>query len=549
MVVDDERGICQNVEKILSRSHYEVVCALSAAEALERMRREPFEMLISDIVMPEMNGLELLKQVKKEWPATKALMMTAYASTDTALKAIRLGALDYVAKPFTPDELRATVGKAFAGELTPAAASDAEIEAMEVIDLDIPFDPAEVARATGEAYVKTLGPSDMPVIEVKISEKVENYCEVGEMVCDIFKKLGATCKAGTKSHACPQKKASKKGKAAAAETVDVAQLVGIDMPFRYDEVVAITGPEYVQNLQHEGVSFVPYDELKQNVARMLGHEQGDIDVDMPFNRDEVEAAVGASFARNLGPSDMPLVEVNLPEAAAHFCSVGEMVCDIFKKLGASCKAGTKSGVCPQKKGSKKGKAAASTAPDVARLIGIDMPFDFEEVVAAVGREYAMNLQPDGLSVLPYAQLKEKWARSALPEAVATSVGTAAGAAERRMLVIDDEVAVNNNIRKILARKEYRVDQAVTRDEALERIAKTPYDVVMLDLRIPGVKGLELLEAIRRQQPAARVVIITGYASIETAVQTARMGAVAYLPKPFTPKEIRGAAENALRFAA
>ncbi|MBV5268022.1 MAG: response regulator, partial [Burkholderiaceae bacterium] len=92
-----------------SKNNYEVICALSAAEALERMKTESFDLMISDIVMPGMHGLELLKQVKTEWPKTHALMMTAYASTDTALKAIRLGALDYVSKPFTPDELRTIV--------------------------------------------------------------------------------------------------------------------------------------------------------------------------------------------------------------------------------------------------------------------------------------------------------------------------------------------------------------------------------------------------------------------------------------------------------
>ncbi|MGA9261282.1 MAG: response regulator, partial [Desulfobacterales bacterium] len=91
LVVDDEKGICQNVEKILKKNNYEVTQAVSAQDALEKMARESFALLISDIVMPGKNGLELLKLVKKEWPLTKAIMMTAYASTDTAMKAIRLG--------------------------------------------------------------------------------------------------------------------------------------------------------------------------------------------------------------------------------------------------------------------------------------------------------------------------------------------------------------------------------------------------------------------------------------------------------------------------
>ena len=118
-----------------------------------------------------------------------------------------------------------------------------------------------------------------------------------------------------------------------------------------------------------------------------------------------------------------------------------------------------------------------------------------------------------------------------------------------ILVIDDEVAVNNNVRKILAKNGYEVDQATTKDEALERINARPYRLVLLDLRIPGVQGLEMLKAVVDKNPDTRVIIITGYASIETAVEAARMGAVDYLPRPFTPDEIRNATERAFQLAA
>ncbi len=94
-----------------------------------------------------------------------------------------------------------------------------------------------------------------------------------------------------------------------------------------------------------------------------------------------------------------------------------------------------------------------------------------------------------------------------------------------------------------------MDQAVTKDEALQKIEQTSYKLVLLDLKIPGVKGLELLRAVREKRPETMVVIITGYASIETAKETARLGAVAYLPKPFTPTEIRDVTESAVKLAA
>ena len=549
IVVDDEKRICQNVAKILSKNNYEVTQALSAQEAMEKMAQESFTLLISDIVMPGKNGLELLKMVKKEWPLTKAVMMTAYASTDTAIKAVRLGALDYIPKPFTPGELRNTVQQALSGNLVEAPTTRAEKETIEVIDIDMPFETDEVSQYAGDDYAARLGRSDMPVVEVRMPEPLENYCETGRMVCDIFKKLGATCKAGTKTAECPQKKA-KKGKAKKEKGFDAAKLIGIDQPFSYEEVVSITGPEYVHNLHQEGVAFLPYEELKKNFVHLQARKKITIDVDMPFDRDEVAEQTGENYAQRLTRSDVPVVEVTVPESLENYCEVGSMVCDIFKKLGATCKAGTKTAECPQKK-AQKGKAKKAGGFDSKTLISIDQPFNFREVAAITGPEYIRNLHHEDLVVTPYEELKAAITRKMQQPAVQVPVepDLMKAPAYKHILVIDDEVAVNNNIRKILVKKGYHVDQAVTKDEALAKIQSRPYKLVLLDLKIPGVQGLDLLKAVRDNNPSAKVIIITGYASIKTAVESARMGAVDYLPKPFTPDEIRHVTDQALQLAA
>jgi CheY-like chemotaxis protein len=367
------------------------------------------------------------------------------------------------------------------------------------------------------------------------------------MVCDIFKKLGATCKAGTKKAACPQL-AKKKKAAAQAQATDVKKLIGIDQPFDYEEVSAITGPEYVHNLGNEGVAFVPYEALKKNMAPLLN--KGHIDVDMPFDPDEVAAQTGQAYAKQVSRSDMPVVEVTVSEDLENFCEVGNMVCDIFKKLGATCKAGTKTAKCPQL-AKKKRAAAKSKAPDMSQWIGIDQPFNYQEVAAATGPEYVQHLVYDGVVQVPYETLKQNVTQM-LAEAKAPTAEVfefPEAPATKSILVIDDEVAVNNNIRKILVKKGFHVDQAFTKEEALERINARTYKLALLDLRIPGVKDLELLQAITDKNPETKVIIITGYASIETAVEAARMGAIDYLPKPFTPDEIRSATDKAFLLAA
>ena len=538
MVVDDEASICRNVEKILTKSNYQVTCANSAKEALEKMRGQSFNLMITDIVMPQMNGLELLKEVKSQWPETKALTMTAFASTDTAHRAIRLGALDYLPKPFTPVELREMVSQALSGKLIEARIHPKEMAKINVIDVDVPFDVDEVASQIGEGYAQMLGRSDMPVVEVKTDQPLEGFCEVGTMVCDIFKKLGATCKAGVKTSVCPQLKKKKK---ANAKGPSVKTLVGIDQPFNYDAVSAVTGPQYLNYLQSDGVVMPTYEELKANVVRMDSRAR--IDVDVPFDRHEVEKITGESYARQATRSDIPVVEITVDQDLEGFCETGAMVCDIFKKLGATCKAGTKSGACPQLKKRAKAKAKAKGGFDPKRMISVEMPFDLKEVASTAGPEYIDTAISDGLSQIPYAELKARYEKQLAGETKETVLDT------NLILIIDDEVAVNNNIRKIMDKTGYRVDQATTKEDALAKLDENAYALVLLDLKIPGVHGLELLQHISRQQPEARVIMITGYASIETAKEAARLGAVEYLPKPFTPDEIRGATERAFKLAA
>jgi CheY-like chemotaxis protein len=353
-----------------------------------------------------------------------------------------------------------------------------------------------------------------------------------------------------KTAECPQKKAKKGKQAKKAKGFDAANLIGIDQPFSYEEVTSITGPEYVHNLHQEGVTFLPYEELKKNYLQLKAGEAANLDVDMPFDRNEVARQTGEDYALRLTRSDVPLVEVTVPETLENYCEVGNMVCDIFKKLGATCKAGTKTAACPQKK-AKKGKAKKAKGFDSKTLISIDQPFNYEEVAAITGPDYIQNLHHEATIVTPYEALKKSISQKILQPALQVPADSdlMKAPADSTILVIDDEVAVNNNIRKILAKKDYQVDQAVTKEEALAKIRAHSYNLVLLDLKIPGVKGLELLKAVRDNNPSAKVIIITGYASIETAVESARMGAVDYLPKPFTPAEIRNVTDQAFRLAA
>jgi two-component system response regulator PilR (NtrC family) len=106
LVVDDEPSMRDMLRIVLRRDGYDVVVAENGTAAIDRLQTEPFDLLLSDIRMPDLSGVEVLRAAKEANRDIVAFMMTAFASTDTAVEAMRLGALDYFTKPFSMDELR-----------------------------------------------------------------------------------------------------------------------------------------------------------------------------------------------------------------------------------------------------------------------------------------------------------------------------------------------------------------------------------------------------------------------------------------------------------
>jgi DNA-binding NtrC family response regulator len=323
------------MKKVLASTGYSVEIALTAADGLNRMETGLFRLVLLDIMMPKVNGITLLKIIKRRWSNLKVLMVTGYPSIDTAVEATQLGAVDYIPKPFTPDELRKKVEE-----------------------------------------VLSVSPS---------------FCPQGMRVCEVFSKQKRECK--TKDGRCPMEKEME----------------------------------------------------RKSLAKL------------------------APFGRGIGKSG----------------------------------------------------------------IATGMPIHYlNEVARCASQTYVDALDISGMPMVDWNLLPSK-APDALGE----------------ILVVDDEVVVGNSIRKILEPRGYHVDHVETPQGALNILSERAVDIILLDLRIPGVKGLDLLETITSKYPSIPVVMITGYATVKTAVESIKLGAADYVPKPFTPDEIHEAVERGLEEAA
>ena len=116
LIVDDEDGMRRLLGRVLTREGYETSTVGSGAEALRLVANDRFDLVVTDIKMPEMDGLQLLGELKAYEPSLPIIVMTAYGTIENAVQALRLGAYDYIAKPFENDEIKLTVAKALERE-------------------------------------------------------------------------------------------------------------------------------------------------------------------------------------------------------------------------------------------------------------------------------------------------------------------------------------------------------------------------------------------------------------------------------------------------
>lgn len=122
-------------------------------------------------------------------------------------------------------------------------------------------------------------------------------------------------------------------------------------------------------------------------------------------------------------------------------------------------------------------------------------------------------------------------------------------AKKRVLVIDDEQIVLNSVHKILGQGDYEVEATLSGRQGLEWALEKSYDIVLTDVRMEDMGGMLILRDIKKAKPSMPVIIITGYANVQSAMQAMKLGAAEYIEKPFTPDQLLKAVKTAVDQAA
>ena len=105
LLVDDEKTMVKYLSKRLLKKGFDINVAYSGKEALERISKKDFDVVLLDVLMPEMDGIETLQEIKKRKPMTEVIMLTGHASVEAGIEGMKAGAFNYIMKPFDPNEL------------------------------------------------------------------------------------------------------------------------------------------------------------------------------------------------------------------------------------------------------------------------------------------------------------------------------------------------------------------------------------------------------------------------------------------------------------
>lgn len=177
LIVEDDVAFCQMLETFLRKKKHEVTVAYSGEEALRKIKANTYQIILTDVRLPEKDGNFILNEVTENYPETKVILMTGYAEVNMAVNAMKEGAVDYISKPVQPEQLLASVEKALAIKTAPKSM----VKPAKSKTSSKPLTEAKYVKGVSDAskklnnYIQLVGPTNMSVLIIGESGTGKEY--------------------------------------------------------------------------------------------------------------------------------------------------------------------------------------------------------------------------------------------------------------------------------------------------------------------------------------------------------------------------------------
>ncbi len=525
LVVDDEDVVLMVLEELLLGEGYQAALAKSGEESMEQFRKSPFKLVVTDKNLPGISGLDVLRQCKELNPLIEVLMITGYASLESALEAIGLGAYDYLTKPFENlDVLRVKIRKAMGKQKRTLINRKIVNELKKLTD--------EFMQMSGskEAQRHIVG---------KFAAELERFKqELGKrnriLVIDQDEEVGGV------------------------STRYLAEQ-------GYDVTYKLTGEEGVDFLKEQGANLIITDkDLPEMDGFTLIEKAKQIDPDVEV----MMIASGSSLdtvlkAVDKGACDYllkPLEGLNvlqtkvkkalreqndnlrykkliqelksLSKEALHFAREAERRKSFFEELTEEEDALVEGlGAAP----ARPPEEVEADKPIVIKVEPKESQEKFEQFMEEVkeeprAEEKAAEPKPEAVEPKPEPAPAEPKPEPApaepKPEAVVEEK-----LGKTRVLVVDDEEVVLQVMEELLTNEGYEVELALSGEQGLGLLTDKSFDLMLIDKNLPGISGLDLIGSAKKVDPEMEFIMMTAYGSLQSARMAMELGVCSYILKP------------------
>lgn len=426
LVIDDDISILELLKSLLMTQGYEVTLAQSGQEALEKLKETIPHLIILDIMMPEMNGYEVCKRIRKK-PTLKHLpiiMLSGKGDVADEIEGWRIGIDEYIVKPFNTEELIAII-------------------ASVIYRTYLGIDANPLTKLPGNNSIR---------------EEINNCIEHKNSFAACFIDLD-NFKAFNDHYGFD--KGDEAIKLTAGVIINAVHEIGVEEDFighiGGDDFVVITHPDRVEALCREIIE--KFDEAIPDLYSEQDRQQGFI----------------LSLNRKGEKEEFPIMSISM-------------------------------GVVTNKKRTLTHLAEVST-------IGSELK---EYAKTFFGSNYIVDKRKEEKEFSPEDEILKK----------------------ESILIVDDNMDICTILSMSFKKEGYRIITEQTGTGALSRIKEGSFNVLLLDIRLPDISGLEILKAVKQTAPETIVIIITGHGSIEVAIEALRYDAYDYLEKPLDVEKVK-----------
>ncbi|MGM0441310.1 MAG: ATP-binding protein [Elusimicrobiota bacterium] len=514
LVVDNDEDIRADLKDILTENNYEVAQAGTGGKALKKIDEDFFNLVILDSHLPDMDGIELARKVKNKSEKTEMLILTGNASLENAIEAVKEDIYQYLTKPVEPEKLIEAVKSALEKQFL-------VIENRRLM---------ENLKETNEKY-RELSKFKDGVISM-ISHDLRSPIS---SIRGFHKSLLA-------EHTGKLTDMQKEIIETEAEAVDsMMELINNILDMRQIEAGEFRVDKEPVNLKEEVI-----DTLVKRLGPQI--KDGDFNLKVNYNTDlekvEIDGGRVRQVIQNLLQNAFKFtpkggeitIEVTRPDEDYLQVSIQDTGKGMDKETQSTIFKAFYTQDDEKREKSKKGRG-----------LGLSI---CKEIINAHGGRIWAESEGEGKGSdfkfkIPINREEKKEKRGQTPKSnEEETVQEDKKDQKIKVLVVDDEQTIRITLQFILEDNDYIVEVAADGREALEKIDEQFFNIAVLDYRLPDIDGIELARKVKEKSEETEILILTGNASLESAIEAVKEDIYEYLTKPIEPEELIDVIESA-----